>query len=322
MRISKWLVCLFVLLMLGCDRRSSDTSPAADGGMTAVKLILNWKPEPEFGGFFAARDQGIFASHHLDVTIESAPEHVTQLIASGKAEFGIMAADEIAIARGRGIDIVALYAVYQTNPQGIMTHASRHFTNLKDLFQSDGTLAVQPGLAYVDFLKKQYAPVRVKLVPYDYSIVHFMASTDFSQQCFITSEPLAARRQGADAKIFLIADSGFNPYAGVVVTSGEFLKNHRHTVEAFVQATRKGWQTYLTDPDPSNRIMGKLNTQMDAATFAAAAREQMPLIETDETRAHGLGTMTSDRWRTLIGQLVELNQINHPPRPDECFVNP
>ena len=313
---------LMILMMPGCDRRSSEQSAASSGRGSAVKLILNWKPEPEFGGFYAAREQGLYKKHGLDVTIESAPEHVTQLVAAGKTQFGIMAADEIVTARSQGIDIVALFAVYQTNPQGIMTHAGRGFKEIGDVLRSPGTLAVQPGLAYVDFLKNKYSPVRVEIVPYDYSIVRFMASGDFSQQCFITAEPLAARKQGADPKVFLIADSGFNPYAGIVVTRGDFLKNNRKTVEACVAATREGWRGYLDDPKGANAIMGGLNKEMDAGTFAAAAEAQKPLIDTEETRAQGLGTMTPERWQTLIGQLQELKTVSNPPAAAECYINP
>ena len=34
-----------------------------------VKLVLNWVPEPEFGGIYAASENGAFAKHNLDVQI-------------------------------------------------------------------------------------------------------------------------------------------------------------------------------------------------------------------------------------------------------------
>ncbi len=45
------------------------------------------------------------------------------MVEAGKVEFGIAAADEVVLARDRGTDIVAVFATYQTNPQGIMVHA-------------------------------------------------------------------------------------------------------------------------------------------------------------------------------------------------------
>ena len=57
-------------------------------------------------------------------------------------------------------------------------------------------------------------------------------------------------------------------------------------------------------------------------TFAEAAAAQKPLIETDQTRAAGLGTMTGDRWKDLADQLVKLGVIDSSVDPQQCFVNP
>ena len=34
-----------------------------------LQLALNWKPEPQFGGFYAAQLNGEFKKRHLDVEI-------------------------------------------------------------------------------------------------------------------------------------------------------------------------------------------------------------------------------------------------------------
>ncbi len=61
---------------------------------------------------------------------------------------------------------------------------------------------------------------------------------------------------------------------------------------------------------------------MDMQTFTEAAAAQKPLIETDQTKAAGLGTMTLDRWKTLAGQLIDLGVIGGSVNPGQCFVNP
>ena len=79
---------------------------------------------------------------------------------------GAGAADEVVVARSRGNDVVALFAVYQTCPQGIMTHAARGFKEIGDVFKSPGTLAMQRGLPYADFLVKKYGTADgLKIVP-------------------------------------------------------------------------------------------------------------------------------------------------------------
>src|SRR5690349_13859277 len=85
-----------------------------------TRLALNWRPEPEFGGLYAAQQEGIFKKETgSDVTliVSGTGQPVTQMVAAGRAEYGISSADEVLLARAKGADIVAVFAVYQTNPQ-------------------------------------------------------------------------------------------------------------------------------------------------------------------------------------------------------------
>ncbi|WP_257450344.1 ABC transporter substrate-binding protein [Archangium lipolyticum] len=302
----------------GGNAQAAATAPAAP---VKVKLALNWVPEPEFGGFYAAREKGEFTRHGMEVEIlgGGAGVPVMQMVASGQVEFGIAGADEILTARTRGVDVLPLFAVYQTSPLAIMTHASRGAKGIKDVLSS-GTVALEPGLPYAAYLKKKYGFDKVKVVPYDGGVARFVADKDFAQQCFITSEPIAAKRQGAEPSVFLVADEGFNPYVAVVITRRELWKQQPERVKSFVAAVREGWRAYLEDPAPANAVMGKLNTTLDAETFAAAAQAQKPLIETEETKARGLGTMSRERWETLGQQLVDLGLIEKAPAVDEFLL--
>jgi NitT/TauT family transport system substrate-binding protein len=315
MRRRTWLLILAgtALVIAGCEKDGATTAP----GPARVKLALNWVPEAEFGGFYAARESGAFREQKLEVEIQGggAGVPVIQMVATGKAEFGIAGADEILMARAQGADVVALFATYQTSPQGIMTHAARGAKGLREILAS-GQLAVEPGMPYAKFLQKKYGAFGAKVVPYDGSVAHFLADPDFSQQCYVTSEPLAARQKGSDPLVFLIADEGFNPYVGVVVTSRSFAKQNAELVQRFVRAIRSGWKTYLADPAPTNALLQKLNTSMDAATLEAAAAAQKPLIEGGDAASQGVGAMTSDRWQSLATELVALGLLKQAPEVD------
>jgi NitT/TauT family transport system substrate-binding protein len=318
----------FILIAFGCSRSSENKSDTKAGGGAAeaakVKLVLNWVPEPEFGGFYAAREAGFYSKAGLDVEIlgGGAGVPVLQMVATGKADFGISGADETITAVARGADVVALFAVFQTFPQGIMAHASRGAKGLGDVLSS-GTLAIEPGLPFAAFLKKKYGFDKVKVVPYDGGVARFVAEKDFAQECFVTSEPIAARRKGVEPSVFLIADEGFNPYAAVVITRKALWKENPDRVRAFVRASREGWRAYLTDPAQANAAMAKLNTGLDAETFAAAAKVQEPFIETDEIKKNParLGSMSPDRWETLGKQLVELGLIEKAPPVADYLVS-
>jgi NitT/TauT family transport system substrate-binding protein len=282
-----------------------------------IRLALNWKPDPQFGGFYAAPYQ----KYGLDVEIlpGGAGTPTVQMVGAGSAEFGIVSADELVIARSQGNDVVALFAVYQTNPQGIMAHASRKLSSLADVLKG-GTLAIQRGLPYARLLEKKYGFSKVKIVPSpggDISV--FLTDPNFAQQCFIVSEPLTAMHKGADVQTFSVADAGYNPYTTVLATSGESLRKDPERAKAMVAAVREGWRAYLDDPKPTNQRMNQLNPTMPAEVFAEVAEAQKPLIETDESRRNGLGSMTQERWQTLIAELLELGDIRSAPPAGDCY---
>ena len=287
-----------------------------------VRIQLDWVPEPEFGGIYQAKMDGSFAKHQLDVEITpgGAGAATWQLVASGKVDFAVASADEVLIARQQKADVVALFATYQTCPQGIMVHAARKLKSLNDLFFDGGKLAVEPGLAYVKFLQQKFAPSNLQLVSYDGGIGGFLHDQMLAQQCFVTSEPIAAKAAGSDPQVFLIADAGYNPYTSVIITRGELARDHPDTIRAVVQSLQEGWKHYLSDSTAANETMSKLNADMDPATFALAAAAQKPLIETDETNAHELGYMSLERWTQLGKQLVDLKVIETAPNPRECFI--
>ena len=142
-------------------------------GATAApaRLALNWKPEPQFGGFYAAQTLGIYKKNNLDVAIieggSGAP--TIQVVGAGKVEYAVVSADEIAISHDRGAgNVLALFAVYQTNPQGIMVHAERNFRSLDQVMKSDGMLLWQAGLPYAQYFTRKYAPIKVRTASSDY----------------------------------------------------------------------------------------------------------------------------------------------------------
>ncbi len=288
-----------------------------------IRLALNWKPEPQFGGFYAAEQNGEFKKRNLDVEIMpgGAGTPVIQMIGLGSVEYGLVSGDEIVIARSRGMKVVALFATYQTHPQGVMAHAERGFKTLKDVYMSEGPLALQMGLPYALLLKKKYPQAKSKIVPYLGGISNFLSDKKYSQQVFVTSEPLMAKQQKQEVSVFLVAEEGFNPYATVLAVREEALASRPKEVKAMVEAVRAGWASYLKNPKPTNQLMAKLNKAMSAELFDESEKAQRPLIETSETKASGLGTMTEARWKLLVEQLLEVALIQKPVPAVELFTN-
>lgn len=290
-----------------------------------VQLALNWKPEPQFGGFYAAQVSGHDKKNGIefDILAGGAGTPVVQMVAAGQASFGIASADEVVMARSRGADVVAIFAAYQTNPQAIMSHESRGFKSLAEIYDNPGTLAIQKGLPYALFLERKFSQKssKVKIVPYLGGIQNFLTDKTYSQQCFATSEPLAAAKKNAKVSTFLVADEGYNPYTTVVIVRGEILKKDEALVRSVVASVRAGWREYLDQPELTNKRMSELNKSMDLPTFRESAQAQKALIETQETAKAGLGSMSEERWAKLAQQLTELKLVKKTEAPQAHFRN-
>lgn len=288
-----------------------------------IRLALNWKPEPQFGGFYAAEQNGEFKKRKLKVEIipGGAGTPVIQMIGLGSVEYGVVSGDEIVIARSRGMKVVALFATYQTHPQGVMAHAERGFKSLKDVYMSEGALALQMGLPYALLLKKKYPEAKSKIVPYLGGISNFLNDKKYSQQVFVTSEPLIAKQQKKDVSVFLVAEEGFNPYATVLAVQEDALKSRPKEVQAMVDAVRAGWVSYMNNPKPTNKFMAKLNKALSPDLFDQSEKEQRPLIETADTKVSGIGSMTEQRWKQLVDQLLEVKLIQKSVPASELFKN-
>lgn len=329
---------LFLLTLAcatACKDKQADPAPAAasegepaaaeQGRDIPVKLQLNWVVEPEFGGFYAAEHKGFYQQEGLDVEIAAGGAGVQtwKMVATGKVPFAIASSDEIVRARLKDAPIVGLFAVYQTSPRAMMVHASSGVSSLEEVFTSGKikTVAMEPGLPFVRFLDKKYGFDKVKVIQYGGNLSLFLQDPTMAQQCFIFSEPVSAMQQDVDVKAFSVAEAGYNPYMAVLITSEDFLQKNRPVVDKFVRATRRGWQAYIDDAERINQYMKKVGATMEVEAMNLAAELQEPYLMSDETRQHGLGTMSQERWQTLAQHLKDLGEIDDIPDPSKCFVN-
>lgn len=292
---------------------------------TKVTLQLNWVPEPEFGGFYAAAHRGIYEKEGLDVDIVagSAGVQTWKMVATDKVPFAIAEAGEILQARLKDANVVGLFAVYQTSPRALMVHEASGVRSLEEIFTSGEIkkVAMEAGLPFVRFLEKKYGFGKVQVVQYGGNLSLFLQDPKMAQQCFAFAEPVSARQQGVAVKTFSVAESGHNPYMAVLITSDSYLQANREVVDRFVRATRQGWQAYLDDPEPTNEYMKIQGATMELDAMKIAAELQTPYVVSDETKAHYLGYMSKERWQALAEQLKELGELDGIPDVSRAFVD-
>ena len=290
----------FLVLVACAAEKEAPTAEARP----KVQLALNWFPEAEHGGLYAAAVHGYYEENGVEVEIlgggPDAP--VVQRVATGAVAFGITNADDILYARAQQIPIVALMASYQISPRCIMVHASSGIDSIAQI--KNITLALSQRPAFSHYLRWKYPFEGVTIVPYPGNVAQFLADENFAQQGYVFSEPFVAKTKGGDPKALLVADTGFNPYASILIATEERIAAEPELVGAVVRASVKGWEKYLAEPEATNRHINSLNPEMGMDILAYGAAESMDMILDPVARQNGLGSMTLERWQELLEQMV------------------
>lgn len=303
-------------ILAGCRGQQ----PAATNGLTPVRLQVDWYPQPEQGGYYAAQLLGYYKAEGLDVTISPLPQYgsVAQLVSTGKADFGLGSSDQVLEWNSNGLPLVGIMATMQHDPQAIMLHKNSPVHDFKDL--EGHTIAAQTGATWLKYVITKYQLHEVKQVPSTLSVANFLADPNYVQQIFITSEPYFAKQAGAEVRTLLISSSGYDPYR-VALTTRDFAAQHPDIVAKFVRASIRGWNEYLRDPAATNAHLLQLNPALNPAQEAYTARElrEGGFITGGDATGAQTGHMTADRWNASYLQLKALGILHSDVDPATVY---
>jgi NitT/TauT family transport system substrate-binding protein len=299
---------LVLFIISGCGRELPKAKEGQSPALTKVSLQLNWYPEVEHGGFYAALVHGYFKAEGLDVEIlpGALETPVVQNVANGRCAFGVINADRFLFGRAQQAPVVALMAPLQTSPLCLIVHEAsgiRSFSELKNM-----TIAMTTTRAFYAFLRAKVPLENVQVVPYGGSIERFLTDANYAQQGYSFSEPFLIKQNGGDPYNLMLAELGFNPYTSLLFTTEATVEKNPELARRMVRATVKGWRHYLRDPSAANAAIQKLNPAMDKELLAFGAKELRPLVLGDLAE-ESIGRMTLDRWQTLVDQLVSCDQM-------------
>lgn len=310
------LFFLIAIALAGCRSQQ----PAGANGLTPVRLQVDWYPQPEQGGFFAAQLLGYYKAEGLDVTILPLPQYgsVAQLVSSGKADFGLGSSDQVLEWNSNGLPVVAVSATMQHDPQAVMVHKDSPIHEFKDL--EGHTIAAQTGATWLKYVTSRYQLHNVRQIPSTLSVANFLADPGYVQQIFITSEPFFAKQAGAEVRTLLISSSGYDPYR-VTFTTRDFVAQHPDIVARFVRASIRGWNEYLRDPGPTNAHLLELNPALNSAqeTYTAQALRDGGFITGGDVTGAQTGHMTAERWNASYQQLKSLGILHSQFDPDAAY---
>jgi NitT/TauT family transport system substrate-binding protein len=323
-----------LFLLLGCivpgggcrptttavKQESGSTENVATPSMSAT-IQLNWYPEAEHGGFYAADVMGLFQAEGVTPQIVPGGRAVNPggELELGRCNFAVVNADDVVLMRHEGADVVAVMAPMQIHPRCILVREDSPAKSLKDL--KGFTLHCEKGRAFVEYMRQQGLLEGVQEAPYFGSIAPLATSPQTAIQGYVFSEPLLAKEQGISTRNLMVSDLGFNPYASVLITTGRQIREKPALVQAVVKASIEGWQKYLDDPERTNaRILAENGQGLTAAALQFGVEQMQPLCITAEVASREMGRMDSARWDQLVRQLEDLKLIDRSKvKASDCY---
>lgn len=309
----KFLIAVALPVVAGCLKTGPNTSNTA-------RIQLNWYPEAEHGGFYAALVHGDYRDEGLDVEILPGTPNtkVAVQVATGRAAFGVLNADELLQARAQGMDVGGVLASMQVCPHCIVVHKESGIGSF-DQLKNVEILALGAGATYADYLKKHVDLSGVTIVPYQGGISQFLANDRYAQQGYLFSEPYLIEQRGRATNVLKVADLGYNPYAGVLFTSRKLINDRPDFVRKVVHAAARGWKRYLSDHVMTNKYIQGLNPEMTAEALDYGANELRKLVAPDSSSR--IGAMTKKRWVELSEQMSDIGHLEKDTTTVAAFTN-
>ncbi|HEV2953067.1 MAG TPA: ABC transporter substrate-binding protein [Candidatus Dormibacteraeota bacterium] len=304
------LVTVLVVIATACG---SSPSPGGTAAVQKVSLRLKWLHQAQFAGFYAADKEGYYNSANLAATLEPGGPNAdaVQLVAGGSDTFGEAGADQVLLARAKGVDIVAVAVIYQQTPFALITKASSGIQTMAQLkgkkigvkFGQSEEVTYRAMLAAGGLTQSQVteSPVQFDMGP-------FLAGSIDAFPGYSINEALAAQEQGTPVNLITPTSVGItNFYADTVFTTGAEIKNHPDVVKAFVQASLKGWDWAYANPDAAAALGLNWDSTLKLPHEKAEMAASLPSLKPGTMP---IGSMDTASWTALQNLLLSQKQLS------------
>ena len=299
------LIVIIVLFLCSCSEEGENIS--AEDNLIEITFATDWKAQAEQGGFYQALAAGLYEKKGLKVKIiqGSSNVNVPRLIASNAIEFGIGSNSFIPLNMvANKIPGKAVMAIFQKDPQIIMTHPENDIRNLEDMRDLPIMISDASIGAFWLWLKSKYGFTDSQIRKKTFSLAPFLSNKSSIQQGYLTSEPFLVEKEADFApRVFLLADYGYPSYGAMVLASSEVITNNPEIVKAFVNASIEGWRQYIyEDPSLGNELIMLENNEMKEDILLQAIKKirNYELVSNEISKGLDIGLMTDIKWESFF----------------------
>ncbi len=310
------LVLAALLLLFSCK--------SGEKALTPVTVTLDWTPNTNHSGLYAALEHGLYKREGLDVRIIQPGQSTTiQMVATGQSEIGVSYQEDVIRARVEGFPVVSVAAVIQHNTSGFASLKSTGITSPKDFEGKRYGAVPWPSELAVLQAVMQKAGADFSKVKVVYGIADFFSTigrdADF-EWIYEGWDGVEARLRGLEMNYLPLRDlePALDYYTPVLVTNEEQIRNRPELLQSFMQATSEGYEFCIANPDSAANILLKHAPELKPELVRASQKYLSDKYRAESPR---WGVQKPEVWQGFTDWMFAQKLLSRPPDITKAYTN-
>lgn len=314
------MVVSAILLLTACSSGGAEKEK-----LKKVSVVLDWTPNTNHTGLYVAKEKGYFEKQGLDVDIIMPGEAgADQLVASGKADFGVGYQEGVTQARVQDVPIVSIAAIIQHNTSGFAAPKDKGITKPEDFEgKTYGGWGSPVEEAVMGSIMKQEGA--------DVKKVNFvnMGDTDFFTAVkrdidfawiFYGWTGIEAELRGEELDMMYVKDYSdkLDYYTPVLTTNESHIKDDPDTVKAFLKAATEGYEYSIEHPDEAGKILLKEAPDLDEELVMKSQEWLAPKYKDDAER---WGEQKAEVWKNYADWMFDNGLLEKKLDSQKAYTN-
>jgi PAS domain S-box-containing protein len=295
-------------LILGLCFTLSSFFASGAAALDDITLQLKFLHQFQFAGYYAALEQGYYRQAGLNVHILEgiSGKEPLENVLSGKSQFGV-GSSGLLLERHAGKPVVVLGVVFQHSPYVLLTPKTAVTQTIHDIAGKPVMLAAQSE-EIIAYLKKEgIALDAITRVEHSFKPDDLISGKVYGFSAYSTNETDYLDHAGFAYQAYTPRSAGIDFYGDNLFTSEQEIEKHPARVQAFRDASMRGWQYAMSHTEEiSDLILAKYSQRNSREHLLYEAKQMMPLLQPVLVE---IGYMNPGRWRHIGEVYAELGML-------------
>lgn len=282
--------------------------PGVSHALEKVSLQLKYLHQFQFAGYYAALHQGYYRDAGLEVTIvEGGDGHEPERnVLSGEAQYGV-GSSSLLLSHHAGKPLVVLGVIFQHSPYTLLTSSKDATLGIQHIVGKRVMIAPQAD-EIIAYLNKERIPLdSIEQLTHSFDPEDLIQGRVDAISAYVTNEINYLKQAGFPFQAFSPRSVGIDFYGDNLFTSKQELKQHPKRVEAFRQASIRGWQYAMSHKEEIiELILTQYSQQNSREHLLYEANQMEPLVQPVLVE---IGYMNPGRWRHIADIYAELDML-------------